>query len=164
MNLIKWFAYLTLCGTFIWFVFFKPLHIKSAETITTDSEYSEDLPVDTSSVAFIDTTESYPLEEVSVDTPEEQANERIKQEIKTGISDGINVNAKYLVVVGSFSVKSNAEKLLAKLKKIGKDAVITNIKGLHRIVTASSDNAVDAQNLRHQYAQSVEEKAFVLEQ
>ncbi len=164
MNLIKWFAYLTLCATFIWFVFFKPLRINSAETVTSDSGYTEDLPVDTSSVAFIDTTESYTLEEVSIDTPEEQSNESIKEEKKTATNDGINVNAKYLVVVGSFSVKSNAEKLLAKLKKNGKDAVITNIKGLHRIVTASSDNEVDAQNLRDQYAQSVEEKAFVLEQ
>ena len=164
MNLIKWFAYLTLCATVIWFVFFKPLRINSAETVTSDSVYTEDLPVDTSSVAFIDTTESYTLEEVSIDTPEEQSNESIKEEKKTATNDGINVNAKYLVVVGSFSVKSNAEKLLAKLKKNGKDAVITNIKGLHRIVTASSDNEVDAQNLRDQYAQSVEEKAFVLEQ
>ena len=164
MNLIKWFAYLTLCATFIWFVFFKPLHIKSAETITTDSEYSEDLPVDSSSFALIDTTENYTLEEVSVDTPEEQANERIKQEIKTGISDGINVNAKYLVVVGSFSVKSNADKLLAKIKRNGRNGVITKIRGLHRVVTASSDNELNAQNLRDQNFPSVEEKAFVLVQ
>lgn len=164
MNLIKWFAYLTLCATFVWFVFFKPLRINSAETVTSDSGFAEDLPVDTSLVAFIDTTENYTLEEVSVDTPEEQPNEAIKEERKTATKDGINVNSKYLVVVGSFSVKSNAEKLLAEIKKNGKDGVITNIKGLHRIVTASSDNEVDAQKLRDQYAQSVEEKAFVLEQ
>lgn len=164
MNLIKWFAYLTLCATFIWFVFFKPLRINSAETVTTDSGYTEDLPVDTSLVALIDTAENYTLEEVSVDTPEEQPNESIKEERKTATKDGINVNAKYLVVVGSFSVKSNAEKLLAKIKKNGKDGVITEIKGLHRIVTASSNTELDAQNLRNQYAQYAEGKAFVLEQ
>ena len=46
MNLIKWFGYLALCAAFIWFVFFKPLHINSAETVLHDSENIEEIPAE----------------------------------------------------------------------------------------------------------------------
>ena len=163
MNLIKWFGYLALCAAFIWFVFFKPLHINSAETVLHDSENIEEIPAENSLITVNDTFKETPLEDVTSDMPEEQPSEPIKEEIKTENSNSINVNAKYLVVVGSFSVKANADRFLAKIKINGKDVVVTRIRGLHRVVAASSDNELNAQNLRNLYAQSIEEKAFVLE-
>jgi hypothetical protein len=76
----------------------------------------------------------------------------------------VNINSKYLIVVGSFGVKSNADRMLKRVQDSGKEGTITLIRGLHRVVTASTDDQNDAQQLRAHFTHIYKEQAFILEQ
>ena len=66
--------------------------------------------------------------------------------------------------MGSFGKKSNADRMLQRVKDSGKEGVITNIRGLHRVVTASSDDHSDAKDLRAHFTHIYKEQAFILTQ
>jgi cytoskeletal protein RodZ len=166
MNFFKWSIYLLALSAFIWFVFFKPLsHTEPAkiqldsETVVSEEEDTEYLPEST-----IEDTETAETDVTASDTlPEEFETEKITvHPPKTNSS--VNINSKYLIVVGSFGVKSNANRMLKRVKDSGKEGTITLIRGLHRVVTASTDDQNDAQQLRDHFTHIYKEQAFILEQ
>jgi cell division septation protein DedD len=162
MNFIKWLGYFALVAAFIWFVFFRPLHSNSAQPVVQNTENTSEQDND----AAIDENTDV-QEETALIT--EQNEEATKQQITPAEntishSKGINLNAKYLIVVGSFGVKANADRMLRRVKKNEKEGVITYIRGLHRVVAASTDDEPDAENLKNHFTQMLKEQAFILEQ
>lgn len=169
MNFLKWLAYSIAFGAFVWFVFFKPLSTTSATKIadstTDDTENIDQSTIDNSAIEDVQDSKNETIDEKY----EEPVSENINaiEEVtppKNTTSGSINLNSKYLIVVGSFGKKSNAERMLRRVQKSGKDGVITYISGLHRVVTASSDDQNDAGDLRDHFTHIYKEQAFVLTQ
>jgi hypothetical protein len=177
MNFMKWFLYSLAFGAFIWFVFFKPMgdntalatqpnNEETAEEVDTytdiPNEEEEEITFDMDYESMEDTmqvvSEEIPVVELPVDLPDNTSSENTSSENIN--STNINLNKRYLIVVGSFGVKSNANRMLSKVKDAGNDGVITSIKGLHRVVMASTDDKSEAINLRLQFT----EPAFILKQ
>jgi hypothetical protein len=166
MNFFKWSLYLLALSAFIWFVFFKPLGgtapikvLTESETAIPEEEASEYLPEST-----IEDTETVDADITESETlPEEFENEEITVH-PPATNGSVNINSKYLIVVGSFGVKSNADRMLKRVKDSGKEGTITLIRGLHRVVTASTDDQNDAQQLRDHFTHIYKEQAFILEQ
>jgi hypothetical protein len=166
MNFFKWFLYLTAFGSFIWFIYFRPIGLDTEVSTTPDvvtsdigQNYDEGNQVDNSS----DETDGQyvPDRTISDDKVDEIAETTVEE---TPITSGsINTTSKYLIVVGSFGVKSNAERMLKRVKASGKDGVITKIRGLHRVVTASTDDQTDAEQLKSHFTHIYKEVAFILE-
>jgi cell division protein FtsN len=159
MNFLKWFAYSIAFCAFVWFVFFRPLTSNStSELARADADTTEnvDQPTeDNSTIEDVENTDSY--------TEIEEIEETFaKTEPETNGS--INLNSSYLIIVGSFGKKSNADRMLQRVKDSGKEGVITNIRGLHRVVTASSDDHSDAKALRAHFTHIYKERAFILAQ
>jgi hypothetical protein len=166
MNFFKWSLYLLALSAFIWFVFFKPLGVTApvkaltdSETVVPEEEDNESLPEST-----IEDTETVDADITESETlPEEFETEEFT--VPPPTTNGfVNINSKYLIVVGSFGVKSNADRMLKRVKDSGKEGTITLIRGLHRVVTASTDDQNDAQQLRAHFTHIYKEQAFILEQ
>ena len=83
---------------------------------------------------------------------------------KTKSNETININSKYLIVVGSFGVKANADRMLKHVQNNGIEATITLIRGLNRVVIASTNNEAEAEKLLDQFTHTFNEPAFILEQ
>lgn len=170
MTFVKWFLYISALGAFIWYVFLRDLDSDISQPVSENQEeVSEDL-----------TTESEQLEEEYViadqdtfqnDTATETVAEEVIAEEDTEFvestsdeqptaGESINLNDKFLVVVGSFGNKSNADRMLKKVQDQGFEAVITKINGLHRVVVSSSNNEVDAERTNKEFP----EAGFVLAQ
>jgi cell division septation protein DedD len=182
MKFFKWLLYLLALSAFIWFVFFRPMNNNSSltaiETENTDISENSEYQVEQETIADQSTIEDGGLdtdlqtengttntETITNSTETTNKTATTFPEAKTNIrSSSINLNSKYLIVVGSFGKKSNADRMLRRVKKSGKDGVITKIRGLHRVVTASTDDSGDAKNLRAHFTHIYKEQAFVLEQ
>jgi hypothetical protein len=119
-----------------------------------DNEYLPESTIEDTETVDADITESETL-------PEEFETEEFTAPTT---NDFVNINNKYLIVVGSFGVKSNADRMLKRVKDSGKEGTITLIRGLHRVVTASTDDQNDAQQLRAHFTHVYKEQAFILEQ
>jgi hypothetical protein len=156
MNFLKWFAYSIAFCAFVWFVFFRPLTSNStSELARADADTTEnvDQPTeDNSTIEDVENTDSYTEIEETFAKTEPETN------------GSINLNSSYLIIVGSFGKKSNADRMLQRVKDSGKEGVITNIRGLHRVVTASSDDHSDAKALRAHFTHIYKERAFILAQ
>ena len=126
------------------------------------NEDEEEITYDMDYESMEDTTqivsEEIPVVEFPVDLPDNTSSSNTSSENTN--STNINLNKRYLIVVGSFGVKSNANRMLRKLINAGNDGVITSIKGLHRVVVASTNDKNEAINLRLQFT----EPAFILRQ
>ena len=79
-------------------------------------------------------------------------------------STGIQLGDKYLVVVGSFGSKANANKLEKSLRKKGMEVTQTKIRNLNRVVIASATDEASAEAIKSDYLQKTGASAFVLEQ
>lgn len=177
MNFMKWFLYSLAFGAFIWFVFFKPIgdntsvsnqptNEETPEEVDTYTDIpnkdEEEITYDMDYESMEDTvqvvSEEISVVELPVDLPDNTSSDNSSSENMH--SADINLNKRYLIVVGSFGIKSNANRMLRKVKDAGNDGVITSIKGLHRVVMASTDDKTEAINLRLQFT----EPAFILRQ
>jgi len=168
MNVLKWLGYILLLGLFIWFVFFRKFNpfatnpnsitTKATQEILDENTTSEDTKDD----SFLDEKiESTP----AIDNYEEPISPSTEttQPTEQKPSNGINLNQKYLIVVGSFGKKANADKMLKRVLKDGNQGVITTINGLFRVVTSSTDDLTNAKKLRDHFTHIYKETAFILE-
>ncbi len=73
-------------------------------------------------------------------------------EQQVSLVDGSGLKA-YSVVVGSFSLKANADDLQRKLKAAGNDAQVVRYEAgnMYRVVVATFDSKVDATACRNQF-------------
>jgi len=165
MIFFKWFLYLLALGGFIWFVFFRSVGDHNAiakgpdtdATFATDSTSSEDFDGESEEIDYVTSEDNTNVVSENTDVVTDNASTDIS-------SSGINLNNRFLIVVGSFGVKSNADRMLRRVKDSGKEGVITYINGLHRVVTASTDDEGDAKNLRSHFTHVYKEQAFILKQ
>lgn len=168
MNVLKWLGYFVLLGLFVWFVFFRKLNANAAKPVVNNSE-TIDAPIndgeaemdqisDDSFVAENIESSAEPADFPAVSEVDKQAEQNKNTE-----QGAINLNQKYLIVVGSFGKKSNADKMLKRVKKDGNDAVITQVNNLHRVITASTDDLANAKRLRDHFTHIYKETAFILE-
>jgi hypothetical protein len=167
MNFLKWFAYSIAFCAFVWFVFFRPLTFNLTSGIADAVSLDDvDLPTeDNSTIEDVENTDSYTeTEEVISENTEIVDLEETFAETAPETKGSINLNSSYLVIVGSFGKKSNADRMLQRVKDSGKEGVITNIRGLHRVVAASSDDHSDAKALRAHFTHIYKEQAFILTQ
>ena len=169
MNFLKWFAYSIAFCAFVWFVFFRPLTSNSTSEITgsgSDTAEKGDLPtVENPTIEDVENTDSFTeTEEIVPENIEIVDIEETFAETAPETKGSINLNSSYLIIVGSFGKKSNADRMLQRVRDSGKEGVITNIRGLHRVVAASSDDHSDAKALRAQFTHIYKEQAFILTQ
>jgi hypothetical protein len=169
MNFLKWFAYSIAFCAFVWFVFFKPLTSNSTAEITgasSDTAEQGDLPtVENATIEDVENADSYTeTEEIVPENNEVVATEETFAETEPETNGSINLNSSYLIIVGSFGSKSNADRMLQRVTDSGKEGVIINIRGLHRVVAASSDDHSDAKALRAHFTHIYKEQAFILTQ
>jgi hypothetical protein len=169
MNFLKWFAYSIAFCAFVWFVFFRPLTSNStSEIIGSGSDTAEkgDLPtVENPTIEDIENTDSFTeTEEIVPENTEIVDIEETFAETEPEKNGSINLNSSYLIIVGSFGKKYNADRMLQRVRDSGKEGVITNIRGLHRVVAASSDDHSDAKALRAHFTHIYKEQAFILTQ
>lgn len=168
MNVLKWLGYILLVSLFVWFVFFRKLGLFSANTnnvvvkteqaqIDNESTTLSD-PIDD---AFVD--ENTESNETPSDFPEINEPETLQTSANTKQTNGINLNQRYLIVVGSFGKKANADRMLKRVKNDGNEAVITTVNGMHRVVTGSTDDLSNAKSLRDHFTHIYKETAFILE-
>lgn len=162
MTFFKWFLYLVALSAFIWFVFFRPMGENTALATepSTKTTPTGDNPAENSRKQEID----YSIENENVTENQDDAASESEDYVSETTNRGINLNNKYLIVVGSFGVKANAEKMLKRVENDGKEGVITSIRGLHRVITASTDDEGDAKNLRSHFTHIYKEQAFILTQ
>lgn len=184
MNFLKWFTYILAFTAFVWFVFFRPTNLSnlfaaSDPTAVDQGETSgtEEPTTDITSDSidpYVEDTASYADEstvgDVIDDTYTETTTDETIDESTTDATDvvnssgSINVNDPYLLLVGSFSKRSNAENFLRKLQSKGKEGVIKEIRGLHRVIAASTGDKADSKNILDQFTQRYNMEAFVLKQ
>ena len=169
MNFLKWFAYSIAFCAFVWFVFFRPLTSNStSEIIGSGSDTAEkgDLPtVENATIEDVENMDNYTeTAEIVPENTEMVDIEETFAETEPEKNGSINLNSSYLIIVGSFGKKSNADRMLQRVRDSGKEGVITNIRGLHRVVAASSDDHSDAKALRAHFTHIYKEQAFILTQ
>ena len=95
------------------------------------------------------------VEEVAEPTPakpaparpaERASNAKVTSERVTAVSGTLKA---YNVVVGSFTMKTNALGLKEKLQEAGYEAVVAqNAKGMYRVIAASYDDRASAEDMR----------------
>ena len=172
---MKWFLYSFAFSAFVWFVFFKPVDYNtSLATQSNNEEIPEELDTYTDMPGKEEEEITYDIDHESIEDTMQIVNEETSViDFPLDVIDNtagdytdseninsINLNKRYLIVVGSFGVKSNANRMLRKLKEGGSDGIITTIRGLHRVVMASTDDKTEAISLRLQFT----EPAFILRQ
>ncbi len=194
MTFIKWFLYFLALGAFIWYVFLreitaealKPAAIEavselenidsdSVDNQTEDTDLSEeeiwedaDSSVIVSNDDWSESDDVVPVEnpkdeednESEIDNQESSESEPIVEKPLTQL----NLDARYLVVIGSFGSKANANRLLDKVSQIYPDSEISFINGLNRVVIASYDEENAAEQKKSNYISSTGGSAFVLAQ
>lgn len=98
---------------------------------------------------IVSPVEQSPATQVTMEESVENAT--VRQESVTVVS-GTGLN-EYSVVVGSFSLKSNAEGLYNKLKSEGHDArlAFNADRGMYRVVAASFASKADAVGSRNEF-------------
>jgi hypothetical protein len=177
MTFVKWFLYLSALGVFVWYVFFRDLSstkiTASESTKIEEVDQSEELAStpekiinneftnDGDTETLEESIDSIPEDFVDViDEPEVAFEPVVEEESIVSTSNGINLDNKYLVVVGSFGKKSNADRMLKKIIKAGHEGTITLIRGLHRVVVSSSNNEEEAEKINAAFP----EAGFVLAQ
>ncbi len=91
--------------------------------------------------------EPAPAKPAAAPRPVERAsNAKVTSERVTAVSGTLRA---YNVVVGSFTVKTNALGLKDKLQKAGYEPVVAqNAKGMYRVIAASYDDRASAEDMR----------------
>lgn len=186
MNLLKWLAYLVLVFAFVWFVFFRPFGRKF-DSISENNHINLQLDNQNSEIDDAEIDENYAVDAINSDDastgikqsdgaaknranlPDDKTD--IKENYKTTeipndavLANGVNLDKRYLIVVGSFGIKSNADKLLKTLYTNGLNGGIVKIGGLHRVVVASSNNEKAAKQAHKEFTHDHQKPAFVLKQ
>lgn len=168
MNVLKWLGYILLLGLFVWFVFFRKLDLFSTNKNTSVAK-AEQMQADNESATLDGVTDDAFVDEntESIETPSDfpAVNEPKTSQPSTDAkqTNGINLNQRYLIVVGSFGKKANADRMLKRVKNDGNEAVITTVNGMHRVVTGSTDDLSNAKSLRDHFTHIYKETAFILE-
>ena len=173
MKFLKWFGYISLLLLFIWFVFLRGISFNSEKkedtaSVTENMEEVENNDFVDDEASFIDESNEEAYQEEAMDeelteVEEDVQEQEVIEEVSPISTGGIDLSKKYLIVVGSFGNRSNADRMLKRVKDSGKDGVIEKIRGLNRVITASSDDQNDAQNLRDHFTHIYKETAFILE-
>ena len=171
MKFLKWFGYISLLLLFVWFVFLRGISFNSEKkedtaSVTENMEEVENNDFVDDEASFIDESNEEAYQEEAMDeelTEEDVQEQEVIEEVSPISTGGIDLSKKYLIVVGSFGNRSNADRMLKRVKDSGKDGVIEKIRGLNRVITASSDDQNDAQNLRDHFTHIYKETAFILE-
>jgi hypothetical protein len=168
MNVLKWLGYVLILGLFIWFVFFRQFNPFASKTdnmtsTTTQDVLSENtLSDDIVDDAFVD--ENTDITSVIDDFPETNSTEiETPKNDANAQSSGIDLNQRYLIVVGSFGKKANADRMLKRVLNDGNQGVIKTVNGLHRVITGSTDDLSNAKKLRDHFTHIYKETAFILE-
>ncbi len=171
MKLFKWLLYIVAFSAFVGYVFFWPLEDKKAlaEQANTDEQSIEsEIAADETNSETGEIDYNQDIENNETTTSEDDVAISDEPVVETPIeevnSTGIDLSNRYLIVVGSFGVKANANRMLRRVQKSGKDGVIAYINGLHRVVTASTDDESDAKNLRSHFTHIYKQEAFILKQ
>ncbi len=173
MKFLKWFGYISLLLLFVWFVFLRGISFNSEKkedtaSVTENMEEVENNDFVDDEASFIDESNEEAYQEEAMDeelteVEEDVQEQEVIEEVSPISTGGIDLSKKYLIVVGSFGNRSNADRMLKRVKDSGKDGVIEKIRGLNRVITASSDDQNDAQNLRDHFTHIYKETAFILE-
>ena len=158
---------------FVWFVFLRGISFNSEKkedtaSVTENMEEVENNDFVDDEASFIDESNEEAYQEEAMDeelteVEEDVQEQEVIEEVSPISTGGIDLSKKYLIVVGSFGNRSNADRMLKRVKDSGKDGVIEKIRGLNRVITASSDDQNDAQNLRDHFTHIYKETAFILE-
>lgn len=190
MIILKWIAYILALGAFIWYVFLRGNELRFDKNSTRQqdansqlesqlSDYSEEYKtIDTfkysadNDIYFSeDTSESIACEEV--DSPyketEVATEESLAPSVETilqeeAVNESLNTQAPFLLVVGSFGKKSNASRLLKKVKIDYPQSTISMLNGLNRVIVSSYENKESAEIAKIQYIKNTGGSAFVLAQ
>ena len=110
---------------------------------------SQEQTADDSAAPIVTPVEESPATQITVEESVENAS--VRQESVTVVS-GAGLS-DYSVVVGSFSLRSNAEGLYNKLKSEGQDAQLAfnAERGMYRVVAATFASKADAVASRNQF-------------
>lgn len=182
MKVLQWVLYFILLGAFVWFVFFRdvvlfaksdsPESMVSEEPLSEEMESSDDHYLD-DEAAFVDEAsqpDTFTDVERELSNSDNNEFEVVENQTPQAVDEpsnpvgSIDLNKKYLVIVGSFGKLSNAERMLKRVEKSGNQAVITKINGLNRVVAAATDDNGTANRKRDEFTALFKERAFVLEQ
>jgi cell division protein FtsN len=155
--MIKWIIYILALLGFLWFVFIRnsPMsdfprddqgNIRIGE-YSDSSEYEDtDDPIDDES-AFVEEEPIASIDTTPVNSDQEEL---------------LDANKRFLIVVGSFGDRSNAEKMLEKVLDDGHDGKIIFKEPLYRVIAAATDDLNDAKQLQDHFTHAYGVKAFVL--
>lgn len=168
MNIWKWFLYVIALSAFIGFIFFREVAI-DGEIVDEDTQATS-TPEETEISQDTDTAEEYyaeddivqPADEYEIEDPTTEQSTSNDTEY-TGGNTSINTEARYLIVIGSFGVKANANRLMKTSIDKGQNAKIKYINGLHRVIVASAESELQAENIKEYFLQKQDVSSFILE-
>lgn len=182
MKVLQWVLYFFLLGAFVWFVFFRDVTLfaksDNPESMVSEEPFSEEMESGDydyldDEAAFVDeASQPDTFTDVERELSNSDNNEFEVVENQTpqpvdepsNLGGSIDLDKKYLVIVGSFGKLSNAERMLKRVEKSGNQAVITKINGLNRVVAAATNDNDAANRKRDEFTALFKERAFVLEQ
>ena len=173
MRILKWALYFIALFAFVWFVFLREYtqslfasEMNTVETVDTLEEAElVDEWITEGDTAVSEVFEEFePAEEFAVVEEAEAVQEDPKpfvEETPTSFPSTINTSDHYLVIIGSFSSRTNANKLSERVQAKGIAAEIVEINGLMRVVVASSNDRKEAERLKRE-ADRNNEASYVL--
>ncbi len=129
----------------------------------TDDYFAEDSSESTvyeEEVSVSEIPEDLNITTIESETPETEATSSNEVEI----DESLNTNASFLLIVGSFGNKSNADRLLKKVKSEYPKSTVTFTNGLNRVIVSSFNDEEAAEVAKSQYIQNTGGSAFVLAQ
>lgn len=155
--MIKWIIYILALIGFLWFVFIRNSSLSDFPRDEdgnikigsySDSAFTEpETPPIDDEAAFVD---DEPIASVDTFTGAVDENELLDE------------SKKFLIVVGSFGDKANAEKMLQKVFDDGHQGKIIYKEPLYRVIAAATDDLNDAKQLQNHFTHAYGVKAFVL--
>jgi hypothetical protein len=166
MNFFKWSLYILAVSAFIWVVFFRPIDSTTEAEVLVGNDAETIVEEEGESLleSTIEDTEAEVINEIESENVTEVFDTEVVDEVTPTSHEDINIQSKYLVVVGSFGVKANANKMLKRVETFGMEGTISLIRGLHRVIIASTNNEQEAEQIRDQFTNTHHEPVFVLEQ
>lgn len=108
-----------------------------------------------------------PNENLTVETPvvEEPVVKQSETSPNTSVgSSNLNLDSPYLLVVGSFGSKANANRLQKKLTSGYPNATVKYINGLNRVIISTYNSEEEAERQKSNYISATGGSAFVLAQ
>lgn len=158
--MFKWILYGLAFIGFLWFVFIRNTPLsdfpKDSKGNIVIGEYSDS--AEGNNEEFVDDEGSFVDETDQIEPNLEEELENTEEET----SDVLDENKAFLIVVGSFGDKTNADKMLEKVMNDGHNGKIIYKDPLYRVIAASTDDLSDAKQLQDHFTHAYGVKAFVL--